>query len=91
MTHGDSTDRTIDGHPIDEAQIEAWAREAEVGYEVDVPAKRGRPLLGSGVARVVPVRLDPELSDALTVRAQQDNTNRSIVIRDALRAWLQTA
>jgi len=39
----------------------------------------------------VPVRLDPELEEALKARAEADQSNTSEVIRDALRAWLRSA
>jgi len=45
--------------------------------------------MGSAAARVIPVRLDPELEDALRARAEHDHANTSDVIRDALRAWLK--
>ncbi len=47
--------------------------------------------MGSGAARVVPVRLDPELDQALQRRAETDDITTSDVIRDALRAWLKSA
>lgn len=51
----------------------------------------GRRPMGSAAARVVPVRLDPELEQALRERADREHSNTSDVIRDALRAWLQSA
>ncbi len=51
----------------------------------------GRKPLGSAAARVIPVRLDPELEQALRDRADADHSNASEVIREALRAWLHTA
>ncbi|MFZ4893588.1 ribbon-helix-helix protein, CopG family [Plantibacter sp. Mn2098] len=85
------TGRTIDGNPIDDAQIVQWAAEAEAGYDVQELVKRGRPRMGSDIAKVVPVRLDPELNAALDLRAVQDSTSRSAVVREALRAWLRGA
>ena len=51
----------------------------------------GRKPLGSAAARVIPVRLDPQLEQALRDRADADDTNASQVIREALRACLRTA
>lgn len=84
---------TSNGSPITDEQIQAWADEAERGYDVDEPVakRRGRPAMGSAPAQVVPVRLDPALDAALTDRAEHDHTTRSDVIRDALRAWLTPA
>ena len=47
--------------------------------------------MGSAAARVIPVRIDPELEQALKERAEADHANTSEVIRDALRVWLGTA
>lgn len=84
--------RTVGGRTFTDEAIQHLADEAEAGY--DVPALRrkgGRRPIGSAAARVVPVRLDPELEDALKARAEADHSNTSEVIRDALRAWLQSA
>ncbi len=84
--------RVSKGRPVTGEQIDRLAQEAEAGY--DVAALRrvgGRKPLGSGPARVVPVRLDPELDDAVKQRAQIDHSTTSDVIRDALRAWLKSA
>ena len=53
--------------------------------------RRGRPPLGSGPSEVVPVRLDPELREAVSARADADDTSTSEVIRRALRAFLDVA
>lgn len=68
------------------------AREAETGYDVSTLRRAGgRKPIGSAAARVIPVRLDPVLEQALRDRADTDQSNASEVIRDALRAWLRTA
>jgi len=50
-------------------------RHAEAGYDVDETLRRrsGRPPIGSAAASVEPVRLDPELRQALTQRAERDH------------------
>jgi len=86
------TPATSKGHAVTDEVVEKLAREAETGY--DVPKLRragGRRPVGSAAARVIPVRLDPELEQALRERAESDHSNASEVIRDALRAWLRTA
>lgn len=86
------TKKTIKGQPVTDELIEQLAREAAAGYDVATLKRRsGRKPLGSAAARVIPVRLDPELEAALKARADVDDTNASEVIRDALRAWLQSA
>ena len=86
------TPRTAGGRPVTEQVIAAVAEDAEAGYDVEILKHRGgRRPMGSAAARVVPVRLDPELEQALRDRAERDHANTSDVIRDALRAWLQSA
>lgn len=86
-THG----KTASGRPITEELIGDLAEKAEAGYDVDETLRRrpGRPTLGSGPASVESVRLDPELSDALTERAERDHETTSSVIRKALRRYLE--
>lgn len=79
---------TIDGVPVTEEMVQAWADEAERGYDIGTLRKRGRKPKGDGPARVVPVRLDGTLLGALDERAQHDHTSRSDVIRAAIRAYV---
>ena len=83
---------TSNGRPLTDDIIERLADQAETGYDINTLKRiSGRPPMGSAAARVVPVRLDPELDQALQHRAETDDTTTSDVIRDALRAWLKTA
>jgi len=86
---------TRSGQPITDADVQRLAEEAERGYDVDAliarRSKRGRPALGSAPASVESVRLDPELREQLTARAQADGTTASEVIRQALRDYLHAA
>lgn len=79
---------TVGGRAVSDEQVQAWADEAERGYEPAQLRKRGRPLIGSAPGEVVPVRLDPVLLAAVAQRAEQDHLSRSEVIRAALSAWL---
>jgi Ribbon-helix-helix protein, copG family len=80
------------GVPVTEELVAQLAAEAEAGYDVTTLRRRGgRQPLGSAPAAVVPVRLDPELRDALNARAESDHTTASDIIRQALRAWLHVA
>ena len=85
------THKTINGQPVTDEQIIVWADAAESGYDVATLKKRGRPRIGSDIAQVTAIRLDPELAAALDERAKHDQESRSDVMRDALRAWLHTA
>lgn len=78
----------INGVPVTEDMIQAWADEAERGYDIDALRKRGRKPKGDGPARVVPVRLDDSLVRALDARVEEDKTSRSDVIRAAIRAYV---
>lgn len=83
--------KTASGVPITDELIEKLAKEAEEGFDVDeiLRRRRGRPPIGSGPARVESVRLDPELREGLSERAERDHETTSSVIRKALRQYLQ--
>lgn len=85
--------RTRTGKVLSDADIEAMADEAERGYDVEVlkVRRRGRPMLGTAPADVVPVRLDPELKHAVEARAEAEHTTTSEIIREALRRFLDVA
>lgn len=92
MSTGEDAAPTSGGVPVTEDVIAAAVAEAEEGYDPAALRRRGgRRLMGSAPAEVVPVRLDPELKDALARRAEHDHTSSSEVIRRALRAWLDVA
>ena len=80
-----------DGTLISEDDATAIADAFEAMDPDDVVQRilsRGRPLMGSAPAKVVPVRLDPELVSALDERAAGEGCNRSELVRRALRAYL---
>ena len=93
MTEDSQTYRTKSGQVLTDADIEALADEAERGYDVEElkVRRRGRPAMGSGPAEVVPVRLDPELREAVEARAEAEHQTTSEVIREALRRFLDVA
>ena len=86
---------TTSGKEIDGDAIEALAADANAGYDVDEVlarrGKRGRPRLGTEPSTVESVRLDPELKDRLTRRAELDGVSASEVIREALRQHLEAS
>lgn len=79
---------TIDGVPVTDEMIQAWADEAERGYDVEVLRARGRRPTGDDAARIVPVRMDEDLVAAVDRRAVRDGTSRSEIIRSAVRAFV---
>jgi hypothetical protein len=86
-----TTNRTKTGRHLTDAEIDALSVEVETAdYDVEElgTRRRGRPMIGSGPASVVPVRLDPELKEAVAVRAELEQTTTSDVIREALRRYL---
>jgi hypothetical protein len=85
--------RTASGVPITDELVDKLSAEAEAGYDVEEMLRRrgGRPPMGSAAAAVESVRLDPELREALTVRASRDHETTSAVIRKALRQYLEVA
>jgi hypothetical protein len=85
------TYHTKTGRDLSDADVEAISQEVEsADYDVEElkARRRGRPTMGSGPADVVPVRLDPELREAVEARASEDDTTTSDVIRQALREFL---
>lgn len=86
---------TSAGEPIGDELIEDLADEAEVGFNVDEiiarRGKRGRPRLGAAPSTVESVRLDPELKERLTKRAEDEGVAVSEVIREALRQHLEAS
>ena len=54
------SERLLRGVPVSDEQIQAWADEAEHGYDLaNLPSPRpGRPPVGEGPAAAVAVRLD---------------------------------
>lgn len=79
---------TIDGVPVDEDQIAAWADEAEAGYDYVAMKKRGRGRPGRGAepSQVIALRLTADELALLDARAERENKTRSEVIREALAA-----
>lgn len=87
-----SEPRTVRGAAVDDAQVQAWADEAEAGYDVSALRRRGRPTAGDGPGVVVTVRLDAATLAALTKRAKAEGLpNRTEAIRAAVRAWTDVA
>ena len=85
--------RTKTGKVLADADIETLATEVERDYDVATlkTRRRGRPSMGSAAAEVVPVRLDPELKEAVESRAEREQTTTSEIIREALRKFLDVA
>lgn len=77
---------TINGVPVTEDQIAAWADEADAGYDVEVlkTRGRGRPARGSEPSQVVALRLTAQEIASLDARAEREGKTRSEVIREAL-------
>ena len=81
----------MNGKPVSEEQIQAWADEAEQGYSVEELRKRGRRPVGDGPGEMVAVRMDETLLSELTARAKREHVSRSEAIRAAVRAWIDAA
>lgn len=72
-----------------EAQIQAWADEAEAGHDAEALKRRGRGRPGRGAEpmQVVAVRLTADEIAALDAAAKRDQLSRSEAIRRALSAF----
>jgi len=72
--------------------VEVMADEVERGYDVDELVRRrrgGRPPMGSAASSVESVRLDPELKRDLLLRAAEERTSVSEIIRRAIGEYLR--
>jgi len=69
-----------------DAQIQAWADEAERGYPVEKLRRIGSSTKGAAAASVVPVRIEPALLAAI-----DDFAAAHDVIRDAVRRYIGVA
>ncbi|WIY83011.1 ribbon-helix-helix domain-containing protein [Propionimicrobium sp. PCR01-08-3] len=80
---------TINGIPVTEEQIEAWAAEAEQGIDVAALKKRGRGRPGRGAepSQVVAVRLTSDELTLIDARAREENKTRSEIMREALATY----
>jgi CRISPR-associated endonuclease/helicase Cas3 len=82
------------GKVLSDTDLDAISTEVEsANYDVELlkARRRGRPIMGSGPAAVVPVRLDPDLRKAVEARAAEDDSPTSDVVRRALREFLHVA
>ena len=87
-------DHLIHENAVSDEQIQAWADEAERGYDLaELPAPRpGRPPVGKGPGVAVTVRLDEQTLRALMERAALEGLgSRSDAIRAAVREWTHVA
>lgn len=82
-----------DGRPITDAEVAKLADETERGYDVEalLQRRRGRPPMGSAASSVESVRLDPELKRELLLRAADEGTSVSDLIRTAVRQYLHAS
>jgi Arc/MetJ-type ribon-helix-helix transcriptional regulator len=83
-----SDENKVNGRPVSDAEIESWSDAAASGYPTSKLRKRGRPRMGSEVAEVTTIRMEPELARSLDARVKQEHSTRSDVLRTALRSWL---
>jgi hypothetical protein len=92
MTEKKSHGRSKTGVDLTDEVLEQMAAEAEAGLDgIKLRRRPGRPAMGSGPADALPVRLDPELRQALDDRAAAEHTTASDVVREALRRYLKVS
>ena len=81
MTDDKSYGRSKAGVELTDKVLDRMADEAEAGLDLTKLRRRpGRPAMGSGPADTLPVRLDPELREALDQRAA-DGAHRCLRCR----------
>jgi hypothetical protein len=83
--------RTKSGLDITDELIDKHVAEAETGFDLSRIRVRGRPRMGSAPAKSFPVRLDPDLRQALDARAADENRPAAEVVRQALRRYLEAS
>jgi hypothetical protein len=84
--------RSKAGIELTDEVLNQMAEEAEEGLDITRLRRRpGQPAMGSAPADSFPVRLDPELRNALDRRAAADKTTASDVVREALRRYLEVS
>ena len=74
---------------VTQEMVEAWAVQAEAGYDVEQLKRRerGRPGRGTEPMQVVAVRLTADEMQALDAVAARDQVSRSEAIRRALASY----
>lgn len=85
-----SIGESIDGVPVTEEQIAAWAAKAESGYDVAKLKERGRGRPGRGAepSQVVALRVTSDELALIDARAAREGKTRSEAIRDALTSYV---
>ena len=68
------SDRLIRDNPVSDEQVQAWADEAERGYDLTTlaPPLPGRPLVGNSPGVAITVRSDEQPLDAMKQRASSE-------------------
>ena len=82
----------IHGHTITDEQIQAWADEAEAGYDLSqLPSpKMGPPESMNNSSTVISVELDDDLVGRLAKRAAVEGlSSQSEAIRRAIHEWVE--
>lgn len=83
--------RIIQGREVSDEQVQAWADEAEAGYDTEALRKRwGRPPRAARASQVIPTRFSDEELAHLMERAEREGLDRSSAIRAAVRQWADT-
>src|ERR1039457_6580408 len=78
MPDSSSDYTTKKGRVLTDAELDALAAEADLGYDIDQMTRRpGRPMLGSAPAIAVPVRLHTDLQAAVQAQAVAEQTSVS--------------
>lgn len=84
-------ERRINGRLVSDEQVQAWADEAEAGYDVeDLRRRWGRPRRAGSRSQVIATRFSDEELEELMERANREGVDRSTAIRAAVREWAHT-
>lgn len=92
MSERASHGRSKAGVELTDEVLDRMADEAEEGLDVTELRRRpGRPAMGSAPAESFPVRLEPELRQALDERAAAEDIPAAEIVREALRRFLKVS
>jgi hypothetical protein len=82
--------RSRSGVELTQDVVERMAAEAEGGLDPSKLRRRpGRPRMGSAPAESLPVRFEPELRDAIELRAEEEGVTAGELVRRAVRDYLK--
>ena len=76
---------TVKGRPVTSDDVDAIVANAEAGFPGVTFTRVARSAMDDHASRMISVRIDPELNDALLTRLAETGTTTADIVRAALR------